>query len=167
MWISFSPTLWVVKLSFYLPRVRKNPEGQGSSELMELILVLIFFQFGPGHFLLFRRVFYPYRKLFFTFYPGSLVSSIKRWSGLIWIAHSAIAIGQKFFSQMINHLVNNICWKMHPFHTGFKCHIYVLLNKYTGLFLALFSVTLVSHYSHWRSWQEVFWSQSPSLALFN
>lgn len=118
-------------------------------------------------FLLFRRVFYPYRKLFFTFYPGSLVSSIKRWSGLIWIAHSAIAIGQKFFSQMINHLVNSICWKMHPFHTGFKCHIYVLLNKYTGLFLALFSVTLVSHYSHWRSWQEVFWSQSPSLALFN
>lgn len=162
-WYPFPSPYDLSKLNLYLSRSRKYPKGKG-------IFELIFFQFGPRHFLLSLHIFYTFGKIFFTFYPGSVVIFIcgyfRSWSEFIGIAQSAIVILQVFSPQMINYLVNNICWKIYPFHIGFKCHIYYLLNKYIGLLRILFSIPFISHYSQWRTPQEAFlsWLHSwPSL----
>lgn len=50
---------------------------------------------------------------------------------------------------------------------GLNCHIYVLLNKYIGVFLPLFFVPFTSHYSQWKPPQEVFLSWLHFSAFLN
>ena len=139
-WFPFPSPYELSKLSFYFSRIRKCSEGQPTSESMGLILVLIFFQFESRNFLLSHHVFCAFRNFFFFFL--NILSRLFSYfhQGLIQIHLNSTFCDRylaKIFLPMINHLVNNTCW---------KC----ILS------------TQVSNLTHWCFTQQTLWSVSEA-----